>query len=234
MSKRFGFTLAEVLITLGIIGVVAAMTIPTLMNNVQNNEFKAQMKKEYSVLNNAFQQLATENGGQFVYALANNSGTQGLLLKNTFKQKLSYIKECDTNDGTNLNICFPSQASVKYLNNTGAGGVYLGNDTTVGLVLKDGSSLAFGGSGSDSATSNCTGTRGNAGYTNSCGYVLVDTNGIKPPNTWGRDLYVFFIFSDRLRPSSVDTVESVVTTVDDCQTGTNHGITCSSKYLTGN
>ena len=35
MTKRFGFTLAEVLITLGIIGVVAAMTIPTLIANTQ-------------------------------------------------------------------------------------------------------------------------------------------------------------------------------------------------------
>ena len=35
MTKRFGFTLAEVLITLGIIGVVAAMTIPTLIKTYQ-------------------------------------------------------------------------------------------------------------------------------------------------------------------------------------------------------
>ena len=40
-SQRYaGFTLAEVLITLGIIGVVAAMTIPTLMNNIQDVLFK--------------------------------------------------------------------------------------------------------------------------------------------------------------------------------------------------
>lgn len=231
INNKTGFTLAEVLITLGIIGVVAAMTIPTLMNNVQNNEFKAQMKKEYSVLNNAFQQLATENGGQFVYALANSSGTGGLLLKNTFKQKLSYLKECDTNDGANLNACFPAQAKIKYFNNTNAGPAYLANDATVGLVLKDGSSLAFGGStGGDT----CSGSRGNAGYTNSCGYVIVDTNGLKPPNVWGRDIYMFFIFSNRLLPSSVDTVESGVATSDDCGTGTNLGFTCTSKYLIGN
>ena len=37
--KIFGFTLAEVLITLGIIGVVAAMTIPGLIQNSKNKEF---------------------------------------------------------------------------------------------------------------------------------------------------------------------------------------------------
>lgn len=53
MSKRFGFTLAEVLITLGIIGVVAAMTIPTLMNNTGQQEFRTGFKKMISVLNQA-------------------------------------------------------------------------------------------------------------------------------------------------------------------------------------
>ena len=40
MTKRLGFTLAEVLITLGIIGVVAAMTIPTLISNTNGAQFK--------------------------------------------------------------------------------------------------------------------------------------------------------------------------------------------------
>ena len=44
------FTLAEVLITLGIIGVVAALTIPTLVNNYRKKQFETGLKKEYSVL----------------------------------------------------------------------------------------------------------------------------------------------------------------------------------------
>ena len=50
MFKR-AFTLAEVLITLGIIGVVSAMTLPTLMNKTQNKELHAQFQKVYSELN---------------------------------------------------------------------------------------------------------------------------------------------------------------------------------------
>ena len=53
MTKRFGFTLAEVLITLGIIGVVAAMTIPTLIANTNSAKFRSQFKKSLSTLNQA-------------------------------------------------------------------------------------------------------------------------------------------------------------------------------------
>ena len=53
MTKRFGFTLAEVLITLGIIGVVAAMTIPTLLSNTNGAQLKTAYKKALSTLNQA-------------------------------------------------------------------------------------------------------------------------------------------------------------------------------------
>ena len=53
MKKRFGFTLAEVLITLGIIGVVAAMTIPTLIQNTNSVKFASQFKKSISTLSQA-------------------------------------------------------------------------------------------------------------------------------------------------------------------------------------
>jgi len=53
MTKRFGFTLAEVLITLGIIGVVAAMTMPTLMNATNGAQYKAAYKKALSAISQA-------------------------------------------------------------------------------------------------------------------------------------------------------------------------------------
>ncbi len=53
MNKKFGFTLAEVLITLGIIGVVAAMTIPTLIQNTNSVKFATQFKKDISTLSQA-------------------------------------------------------------------------------------------------------------------------------------------------------------------------------------
>ena len=52
-NAKAGFTLAEVLITLGIIGVVAAMTIPTLIANTNGAKFRSQFKKTVSTLNQA-------------------------------------------------------------------------------------------------------------------------------------------------------------------------------------
>lgn len=60
--KSKGFTLAEVLITLGIIGVVAAITIPTLMQNSQDKEKITALKKTYSTLSQAFSMAKAENG----------------------------------------------------------------------------------------------------------------------------------------------------------------------------
>lgn len=48
--KKFGFTLAEVLITLGIIGVVAALTIPRLITTYKAHRLHAQFLKSYSVI----------------------------------------------------------------------------------------------------------------------------------------------------------------------------------------
>lgn len=52
-SKKSGFTLAEVLVTLMIIGVIAAMTIPSLMQSTAQQEFRAAFKKAVSMINQA-------------------------------------------------------------------------------------------------------------------------------------------------------------------------------------
>ena len=57
-----GFTLAEVLITLGIIGVVAAMTLPSLINNTKGKELEAQYKKAYSIITQAVNRMNSEQG----------------------------------------------------------------------------------------------------------------------------------------------------------------------------
>ena len=62
MRKKFAFTLAEVLITLGIIGVVAAMTMPTLIKNYQKKQTATQMRKTYAVLENALTMARAEHG----------------------------------------------------------------------------------------------------------------------------------------------------------------------------
>ena len=46
--KKYGFTLAEVLITLGVIGVVAAMTVPNMVTKYKNNVVLTTLKKQYA------------------------------------------------------------------------------------------------------------------------------------------------------------------------------------------
>lgn len=60
-QKKFAFTLAEVLITLGIIGVVAAVTMPTLITKTRNKELQAQFLKTYSELNQIAQIFVAKN-----------------------------------------------------------------------------------------------------------------------------------------------------------------------------
>ena len=59
-QRRFGFTLAEVLVTLGIIGVVSAMTVPSLMQNYQRQSYVAQLHKVYNETSQAIIQYVND------------------------------------------------------------------------------------------------------------------------------------------------------------------------------
>ena len=76
MTKRFAFTLAEVLIALAIIGVVAAMTIPTFMANTAGAQFKTGFKKGITVLTQAASANYATEGYDF-------SGTNGAYAAST-------------------------------------------------------------------------------------------------------------------------------------------------------
>ena len=60
--RKSAFTLAEVLITLAIIGVVAAMTIPTLIQNYRKKVIENKLVKVYSLMNQAIKLSTIENG----------------------------------------------------------------------------------------------------------------------------------------------------------------------------
>lgn len=70
MKSYKAFTLAEVLITLGIIGVVAAMTMPTLINKIDNKVLESQNKKAQSILANGIKSLMANED---VTTIANSS-----------------------------------------------------------------------------------------------------------------------------------------------------------------
>lgn len=71
--KSVAFTLAEVLITLGIIGVVAAMTIPVLIQKHNNMVVETRLKKIYTVMNQAILLSETENGPKEEWDFSDNN-----------------------------------------------------------------------------------------------------------------------------------------------------------------
>lgn len=120
LLKKAAFTLAEVLITLGIIGVVAAMTLPSLIQNYHEKQRVTQLKKAYSVMQNAFLMAQEEYGDVTDWGLTitntgekdddgndilDNSGTENvmnILMKYVEKSKIpqnSYIGYVESIDG---------------------------------------------------------------------------------------------------------------------------------------
>lgn len=66
-SRKAAFTMAEVLITLGIIGIIAAMTLPNLIGNYKMLTYEVAFKKQYALLQNAMNLLTVENGTNRCY-----------------------------------------------------------------------------------------------------------------------------------------------------------------------
>lgn len=62
MRKERGFSLAEIVVTLMIIGVIAAMTLPSLRQTAEEREKVAQVKKAYSILTQATERAEQDNG----------------------------------------------------------------------------------------------------------------------------------------------------------------------------
>ena len=86
-----GFTLAEVLITLVIVGVIAAMTIPTLMNKTNHSELKAGFNKALSVSSQVIQKMKHELG-DIIYDPENDTAVG---FRNKFMKYL--VVTCDNN-----------------------------------------------------------------------------------------------------------------------------------------
>lgn len=106
MFKRQGFTLAEVLITLGIIGVVAAMTIPSLMNQTGGAEFKTGFKKAMSVINQAITMTCALEGTDFSTL---TSGTGAGSVYAMFTSRMSILRT-----GADTTIGGPFTAAANY------------------------------------------------------------------------------------------------------------------------
>ena len=170
-DDKLGFTLAEVLITLGIIGVVAAMTMPSLIQKHQEKVTVAKLKKVYSVLSQAFLQACNEYGTPDSWELAKN-GEPAVNAAPKIKQFLKVADDCGVNDCENYSI---RGGHFRVLRGGIYGSGYYSNDYK--LKLTDGTELSF---------------RENSPVF----MALVDINGQQGPNTMGKDIFHFAFRSD--------------------------------------
>lgn len=184
-----GFTLAEVLITLGIIGVVAAMTMPTLIQDNQKRSLEVATQKFYSMMSQAVRQYMADEGVDDLRntPLASNNYESGkspeaiASVSNFVAKYLNVAKECNNDE----NKCFAIQYKLwngqiidyKIFNNYS---VY-----TNFFVLNNGAVVAMG-------------------YNSTIGpiRILVDVNGKKGPNKAGYDLWDMDIFYDGIIDNS--------------------------------
>ena len=168
MTKRYGFTLAEVLITLGIIGVVAAMTMPTLMNSTQGAQYKAAYKKALSALSQAVVLNVALDDYNFADLDADN-----YTLTDMLSSRMNVVR---TETGSNNIKNGDKDYKVTTTTGTheGTQGVEIAATNTT-LFFNDGIMFSF-----PTEAKNCS-KDDTTGSTTPC-YGFIDVNGVKAPN----------------------------------------------------
>lgn len=196
MNRR-GFTLAELLIAMGIIGIVATYTIPALFSNYQNAQYITHLKKAYNVFNQALRQMAVDRDCVNDLKCTNlfAAGTTNVTFGDELVKYFKVIKNCgiQTNKG-----CWPTNVN-NYYDGSSYNIQQDSSNAYYKFITADGMSFlvknyadASGGLASD--CNNNYGSSMNLGYmSQTCGYVWVDVNGFKGPNYYGRDVFTFFI-----------------------------------------
>ena len=228
LHKKAAFTLAEVLITLGIIGVVAAVTLPTLVANYQKTVWVNQLKKAYSVLNNGVKQMIVEQGCSDVtctnfwddsgYVVIEPSLNDNFVKSFTKTFRLSNVQELTENSI----YAYPLRS--------------IANDENDEEIFYYNVMLGVGGTSPDGMIMVLGATYG--GY-----LIMVDINGLKKPNQFGRDIFIFQISSKGLvvPHGSKDTPfvdwqteeERVQSVNEECNPSisANSGVTCAEKII---
>ena len=171
LRKNFAFTLAEVLITLGIIGIVAVMVIPSLINAYQKHVTVSRLKQTYAQLTQAVKLSEGENGDlsgwdmgdQSIDSTANNS--VNIPFAQTYL--LPYLKYSHTCEASNS---YCGATKKKNLNNEDAGNTQW--QKVYSVFLMNGVQLFISAR-------------------NKFSVILIDINGNSKPNMFGKDIFLF-------------------------------------------
>ena len=214
------FTLSEVLITLAIIGIVASLTIPTLVNNYRKKQFETGLKKEYSVLLQALDMYKQDNETPLKKEDTDQSHGE---FKNKIKPYLKILVACgDDQAGGYEAKCVQNgyyTQDKKYTYKTYSGNIAKENLFDDGqIILNDGSHMLFENPGGGSAV-----------------YVSIDVNGYKKlPNKWGEDVFTFQLMNDgKLLPMGAEGTSFRNTATYCSKTSSNrfNGIACANRAI---
>lgn len=167
-SKYIAFTLAEVLITLGIIGVVAALTMPALIANHEKKVTVTGLKKVYSELSNMIKLSENENGEMATWDFPKSEGNSEEAIEFLNKYYAPYTNAAKVYSGSDmrrLGYSFQNMSKTHTFRNA------------TGMVLSDGTVITI-----------------HPNTNNSFIWLFADINGFKKPNRIGRDVFVFDIY----------------------------------------
>lgn len=226
-AEGSGFTLAEVLITLGIIGIVAAMTLPTVINNSRNKQLEAGLRRSYSIISQALDMYQAETGERITQ---DTISVKKLLIK-----YIQTARDCgqgsESSEAALEKVCIPNYVntssteknSTKYKTFNGKTNITLGYFDDGQFVMNDGSLVLL-----ENRISN---NRENVLY------ISVDVNGYnKNPNRLGQDLFMFQIDKKgKLLPMGVEGTTYYSSTDEYCSassTSNINGAGCTYNALT--
>lgn len=173
MSRSYtGFTLVEVLITLGIIGIVAAMTIPNLLNENAKETTIANLKKEYTSFSQAVKRSEQDNGNCGTWDWG-DSITVSQSFATYWAPYLNISKYCNT-----FTDCgYKSNDAINYPHSTPRFGIV--EDTEgVTVLLADGSMFK-------------------TQYVSGSKKIFIDLNAGRKPNMLGKDVFLFVLDANK-------------------------------------
>jgi len=185
LKSRQGFTLAEVLLVITIIGIISSYTIPGMLNSINNQQLRTAWKSKYSEISSATQMIILDRENMKGLISADHE-----VLRNVYKGKMNIVKDCGWSNfkGVCWHNDYEWYASdgVTPLTN---GAISIGKTS----VMSDGSFITF-----NSVSNDCSYTAGDPAWSwlgihSACGWIYVDTNGFKKPNTRGKDIMEIII-----------------------------------------
>ena len=182
-DRKCAFTLAEVLITLGVIGIVAAMTLPSAMGKYNEHVTINSLKTTYSILQNAYTKAVAEDGTPDTWTSQSYVSVMSEEFLNKFAKQIRFINLCgrDTSKICLKNRYKTLSGDLSDLQDSWA--------TSARGVMYNGNIVVF-----YITQANCTRDLGDSKMLKSgCGWVFVDVNGQNKPNQIGRDGFYFWI-----------------------------------------